>query len=81
MLDPGPLPGGIAPRFLAAEWVFFHFMGFRALDVLHKLLGTEKAGLIAAFLIAYLQTALVCFLILQVIKPIRVRNTLVSRLV
>jgi hypothetical protein len=79
MLDPGPLPSGILPRLLAAEWEFFHFVGFRNLDSLDALFGTEKAGLIVVFVIAYLQIAFVCFLILQVINRLRVRHGLVSR--
>ena len=75
MLDPGPLPPGIVPKVLEIEWVFFHFVGFRLIDWFHyHLLGTEAAGLIAAFVLAYLQTAMVLFLILEVVRRFRGRT-------
>jgi hypothetical protein len=73
MLDPGPFPVGIVPRLLGAEWVFFHFLGFRMIDSLSKLFGTEKAGIVVAFVLAYLQTALVIFLCFEVVRRLRVR--------
>jgi hypothetical protein len=73
MLDPGPLPAGLFPKLLAAEWVFFHFLGFRMIDTVYKLLGTEKAGLIVAFLLAYVQTAFLIFLVLAGVSLLRRR--------
>lgn len=74
MLDPGPFPAGIFPKLLGAEWVFFHFIGFRLIDWFHYIFGTERAGLIAAFVLAYLQIALVLFLIMLVAKCFRGRT-------
>ncbi len=74
MLDPGPLPAGIVPKLLEYEWAFFHFVGFRLIDWFHyHLFGTEEAGLMAAFVLAYLQTALVLFLILELFRRFRGR--------
>jgi hypothetical protein len=79
MFDPGPFPTGIVSRLLQAEWVFFHFVGISMIDLLHKVLGTEKAGLLAAFILAYLQTALLLFLFMEVVRRFRGRPSLVSQ--
>ncbi len=76
MLDPGPLPAGLLPRFLAAEWVFFHFLGFRMIGPVHQVFGTEQAGLIFAFCLAYAQTALIIFLSLLAVSLLRRETTL-----
>ena len=73
MLDPGPLPAGVFPKLLAAQWVFFHFLGFRMIDTVHELLGTERAGLIVAFALAYAQTALLILLITKTFSLLRRR--------
>lgn len=74
MLDPGPFPTGVVPRLLAAEWVFFHFIGFRMIDSLSELFSTEKVGIVAAFALSYLQTALVIFLIFEAVQRLRIRS-------
>lgn len=74
MLDPGPFPAGVVPKLLRAEWVFFHFIGFRMVDSLSKLFGTEKVGIVAAFVLAYIQTALVIFLVIEAVKRLRIRS-------
>ena len=73
MLDPGPLPAGFFPKLLAAQSVFFHFLGFRMIDTVHQVLGTERAGLIFAFILAYAQTALLIFLLLLGVSLVRRR--------
>jgi hypothetical protein len=73
MLDPGPYPAGLFPRLLSVEWSFFHFIGFSAIDPIHKLLGAERTWVVVAFALAYLQTALVIFLIVQAVGRLRVR--------
>jgi hypothetical protein len=73
MFDPGPFPAGVVTRLLGAEWVFFHFIGFRLIDSLSKLFGTEKAGIVVAFVLAYIQTALVILLIVEAIRRLRLR--------
>ncbi len=73
MLDPGPLPAGLFPRVLAAEWVFFHFLGFRTIDTVHQVFGTERAGLLFAFSLAYAQTSLLIFLLLLGVSFLRRR--------
>jgi hypothetical protein len=80
MFDPGPFPAGVVPRLLGAEWVFFHFIGFRMIDSLSKLFGTEKAGIVAAFVLAYIQTAVVIFLIVEAVKRLRIRSQPPSQL-
>jgi hypothetical protein len=75
MLDPGPAPTGIFNKFLQYEWVFFHFLGFRSIDWLHyNVLGTEKAALVAAFVLAYVQTALLLFLLWEAVRWFRSRT-------
>ncbi len=62
MLDPGPPSTSLGGRLLSAEWVFFHFIGFRLIDWFHyHVFGTERAGIIAAFVLAYVQTAVVLY--------------------
>ncbi len=73
MLDPGPLSAGFFPKLLAAQWVFFHFLGFRMIDTVHELLGTERAGLIVAFVLANAQTALLILLVVEAISLLRRR--------
>ena len=73
VLDPGPPLAGLLPKLVTAEWVFFHFLGFRMIDTVHQVLGTERAGLIFAFLLAYAQTALLIFLLLLGVSLLRRR--------
>ncbi len=70
-LDPGPPLAGFFPKLVTAEWVFFHFLGFRMIDTIHKVLGTERAGLIFAFFLAYTQIALLIFLLLLGVSFLR----------
>jgi hypothetical protein len=71
MFDPGPFPAGIFPRLLAYEWAFFHLIGFWLME---RLFGTERAAMNAAFILAYLQTALVLFFVLTIAKRFRSRT-------
>lgn len=71
ILDPGPFPAGIFPRLLAYEWAFFHLIGFW---VIERLFGIGRAAMIAAFILAYLQTALVLFLVMTIAKRFRSRT-------
>jgi Co/Zn/Cd efflux system component len=43
------------------------------IDLLSKLFGTEKVGIVVAFALAYLQTALVIFLMVMAVKHLRIR--------
>jgi hypothetical protein len=74
MLDPGPFPTGVLHKLLGAEWLFFHFIGFRLIDLAHRTFGTEKVGLVVAFLLAYLQTALTFLIVLEAIGYLRLRS-------
>ena len=71
ILDPGPFPAGIFPRLLAYEWAFFHLIGFW---VIERLFGIGRAAMIAAFILAYLQTALVLLLVMTIAKRLRSRT-------
>lgn len=71
IFDPGPFPAGLFPRLLAYEWAFFHLIGFWLVERFHPL---DRAGMIAAFILAYLQTALVLFLVMTIAKRFRSRN-------
>lgn len=71
ILDPGPFPAGIFPKFLAYEWAFFHLIGFWLIERFHDL---DRAGMTAAFVLAYLQTALVLFLVMTIAKRFRSRT-------
>lgn len=71
VLDPGPPLPGLFPKFLTAEWVFFHFWWFRMIDTVHQVLGTERAALIFAFFLAYAQTALFILLLISVASRLR----------
>ena len=62
MFDPGPHSTILGMQLLEWQWAFFHFLGFYCLDGVHRLLGTEYRAIIAAYLIAYLQTAVVLFI-------------------
>lgn len=77
MLDPGPFPSGLLPKLLGYEWVFFHYLGFQLLlDRFNQRVFGIEAGLIAAFVLAYLQTALVLFLFLSAATWLRRRKSL-----
>jgi hypothetical protein len=70
-LHPGPFPAGIFPRLLAYEWAFFHLIGSWLIE---RLFGIERAAMIAAFILAHLQTALVLFLVMTIAKRFRSRT-------
>jgi len=70
IFDPGPFPAGIFPRLLACEWAFFHLISFWLIELLF---GAGRVAVIAAFILAYLQTALVLFLIMTIGKRFRSR--------
>ena len=75
MLDPGPPSTSLGGRLLGAEWVFFHFIGFRLIDWFHyHLFGTERVGLVAAFVLGYLQTAVVFYVLAEGIMRLRRRS-------
>jgi len=72
MFDPGPFAAGIFPKLLGYEWLFFHYVGFRLLlDRFHHRIFDSYAGLIGAFVLAYLQIALFVFLLILIANWLR----------